>query len=88
MPKAKRLTICPREPVALSVAEASAFLGVSENTFRDAVDKGLLPPPRELLGRVLWDAEELHTAFRGLPRRGERVEYGAPGGVDWSRPAL
>ena len=87
MPRPRRLIDCPREPVGLSALEAASFLGVSENTLREAVERGLLPAPRELLGRVLWDADELSAAFRRLPRRGEIVETHALGGTDWTRPA-
>jgi predicted DNA-binding transcriptional regulator AlpA len=87
MARPRRSIECPREPVALSAAEAAAFMGVSEGTFREAVERGLFPAPRELLGRVLWDAEELHTAFRRLPRQGEVPQSAGPAGIDWRKPA-
>lgn len=87
MARAKKNVDCPRDPVALSAPAAAAFLGVSENTLRDAVDRGLLPRPRQLLGRVLWDADELHAAFRRLPQHGDKVENVFSGGPDWSNPS-
>ncbi len=83
MSRARRAIICPREPIGLSADEAGAYLGISANTFKSAVEKGLLPGPHELLGRLLWDAEELRSAFRGLPRRQSSGESAIPGEVDW-----
>lgn len=85
MSRPRRAIDCPREPIALSAPEAAAYLGVSETAFREAVEKGIFPKARTLLGRVLWDADELRAAFRGLPRQGEAPKVdGAP---DWGRPA-
>jgi predicted DNA-binding transcriptional regulator AlpA len=86
MARPRRSIECPRDPVGLSAPEAAAFVGVSETMFRDAVTKGLFPAPRELFGRVLWDAEEVYAAFRRLPRKGETRQDDFSG-VDWSRPA-
>ncbi len=83
MSRARRAIICPREPIGLSAEESGAYLGISANTFKSAVDKGLLPGPHELLGRLLWDAEELKSAFRGLPRRQTSSENLSSGEVDW-----
>lgn len=88
MSRARRSIECPREPIALSAIEAAAFMGVSEGTFREAVKRGIFPDGRDLLGRVLWDAEELHAAFRRLPRRGEAPRCAGPAGVDWRKPQL
>ena len=88
MTRPRRAVDCPREPIGLSAEEAAAFIGVAERTFAAAVEKGLMPGPRALLGRRLWDAEELKTAFHALPRRGlpEAGKLGEDTGaaVDWS----
>jgi hypothetical protein len=63
---AKRRIECPREPVGLSLGEAARFIGVSANTFQRAVDEHIMPPPRELFGRRIWDADEVLAAFRRL----------------------
>jgi hypothetical protein len=44
------------------------------------MEKGLFPQPHELFA-LLWDAEEVRSAFRALPRRGGSCNDA--GGVDW-----
>lgn len=73
-PRARKLIDCPRDPIGLSSEEAATFIGVSETLFHSAVDSGSLPSPRQLAGRLIWDAEELITAFRRLPRKGAAPE--------------
>jgi predicted DNA-binding transcriptional regulator AlpA len=79
MGRARRQIQCPRDPVGLSSAEAAALLGVSESLFCRAVQTGLMPRPRELFGRLLFDAEEVIAAYRRLPRRGDTGESGGAG---------
>jgi excisionase family DNA binding protein len=83
MSRARRQINCPRDPIGLSAEEAAAYLGVSATTFLAAVEKRLLPGPRELLGRVIWDADELRGAFRRLPQRGKSGQDGSDGGINW-----
>jgi hypothetical protein len=91
MSRPRRAIECPRDPVALSADEAAAFLRVCPGTFLAAVEKGLMPQPRRLLGRVLWDADELKTAFRQLPTRDlrekEKNEQDSVPSVDWTDAA-
>jgi len=82
MSRARRSIECPRDPIGLSSMEASAYLGISESTFKAAVEKGFFPGAHELFGRLLWDAEELRAAFRRLPRRGKAGQDEAD--IDWS----
>lgn len=91
MTRARHLLAAPREPIGLSAEESAAYLGVSCNTFLGAVRRGDMPQPRQLGSRSLWDADELRTAFRTLPRRGLR-EAADPGetadeAFDWSETA-
>ena len=83
MPRARRTIECPREPIGLSADEAAAFIGVSGGTFLAAVEQKIMPAPRMLFGRVLWDAEEVRMAFRRLPQKGRAHQDDAPGGTDW-----
>lgn len=69
-PRARKLIDCPRDPIGLSSEEAATFIGISESLFQSAVDAGSLPSPRQLGGRLIWDAEEVAVAFRRLPRKG------------------
>jgi predicted DNA-binding transcriptional regulator AlpA len=78
----RRAIECPREPIGLSAEEAAAFIGVSASTFQKAVDERLMPSPRTLFKRVLWDADEVRMAFRQLPQK-DRTDH-ADGGTDWS----
>jgi hypothetical protein len=85
MARRRREVECPREPIGLSAEEAAAFIGISLGTFENAVQQGLMPPARQLFGRNLWDADEIASAFRRLPKRqgsGKLVESQ----VDWRGP--
>ena len=59
---------------ALSAPEAALFVGINENMFRELVEEGVMPRPRMIRSRVLWDADELVLAFKSLPRQGEEPE--------------
>lgn len=83
MSRPRRQIACPRDPIGLSAEEAAAYLGICATTFQKAVDKGLLPAPRELLGRLLWDAEEVGAAFRLLPKKGAAGQHKSAGVIDW-----
>lgn len=50
------------------------MFGVSPSHFDTLVAGGVMPQPRELGGRVLWDTEELVEAWRAVPRRGQTAE--------------
>jgi predicted DNA-binding transcriptional regulator AlpA len=56
-------------PRGFNRAQAAAYIGVSENTFDTLVEQGLMPQPRKVLGRVIWDLLELDDAFSRLPYR-------------------
>lgn len=72
VPTASRLS--PRH--ALSAPEAALFVGINETLFRELVDEGVMPNPRVLRSRVLWDVDELTLAFKSLPRKNEVAEIG------------
>ena len=65
---------------ALSAPEAALFVGISETMFRELVSEGLMPRPREIRSRVLWDMDELVVAFRAFPRQGEAEPKAEAGG--------
>jgi len=64
----------PIDRIAYRRDEAAAALGVSETKFRDWEDRGLVPKAVRIDGVALYDAEELHLAWRsmrdGTGRRG------------------
>lgn len=58
---------CPREPIGLSREDAASYIGISAATFDKLVDDGLMPGPRKVYSRIVWDADEVAAAFRRLP---------------------
>ena len=62
----------PYWPLMLSDVQAAAYLGVSRETFRKAVEAGEFPRPVRSLGRrVLWHRPGLDRAAAALA--GERT---------------
>ena len=51
----------------LSRVEAAALCGVSPNTFDRLQADGLMPRPKRVYGRVLWDVRALDAAIDRLP---------------------
>lgn len=51
----------------LSRGEASAYAGVSPNTFDRMMGDGLMPGPKRVYNRVLWDVRALDSAIDALP---------------------
>lgn len=51
----------PYWPRGLSLAQAAAYVGVSENTFLEEVDDGLWPGPEERGRRRIWDRVDIDT---------------------------
>lgn len=66
-------------PIALSREQAAAYLGISPCHFDKAVDRGLLPKAKPILGRLTWDREALDTAYRAMPD----TEGNRPGANEW-----
>ncbi|MEZ5957761.1 MAG: hypothetical protein R3C27_11190 [Hyphomonadaceae bacterium] len=59
---------CPR---GLSRIEAARYVGVSPTTFDRLVAEGLMPQPKEIGTRRVYDRAQLDSAFDAL---GEGVE--------------
>ena len=51
----------------LGESEAAIYLSLSASFFRDLVKRGVMPPPRLIGKRRVWDVDELDIAFRALP---------------------
>lgn len=47
--------------------EAAGYVGVSPSTFDKLVKDGLMPNPKHVLARKIWDARALDLAFEALP---------------------
>jgi hypothetical protein len=56
--------------IGLTEAEAAASLSLSQSFFRQLVEDELMPRPRVVGGRRIYDPEELRLAYRSLPREG------------------
>lgn len=59
---------CPR---GLSRAEAARYVGVSPGTFDKLVSDGLMPTPKRVRTRLIYDREALDLAFSALGDEGE-----------------
>jgi len=57
-------------PRGLSRAVAARYVGVSPNTFDKMVRAGLMPGPKRVGARALWDRYQLDDAFEALPSDG------------------
>jgi excisionase family DNA binding protein len=74
MPSKK--TIAAFLPVrrGLAESEAAVYLSLSPSFFRRLVAQGLMPRPRLIGGRRIWDVEELDLVFKALPRERGDIE--------------
>ena len=65
--------------------EAAVYLSLSPSFFRKLVEQKLMPRPRVVAGRRIFDVEELDLAFKALPREGGEGEpIFAEGGNSWA----
>ena len=48
--------------------EAAVYLSLSPSFFRRLVERGLMPRPRVVGSRRIWDIDDLDHAFKTLPR--------------------
>jgi hypothetical protein len=62
------------------------FVGISETLFREMVQEGVMPRPRQIRSRLLWDTDELVLAFKSLPRQGEEAAPALKGWDDVVSP--
>ena len=58
-------------PRGLSRIVAAAYLGVSPSTFDRMILDGLMPKPKHIGARRIWDRRQLDLAFDDLPSDGE-----------------
>jgi hypothetical protein len=71
---------CP--PRGLSRVEASAYVNVSPSLFDQMIREGLMPKPKRVHSRTIWDRLALDAAFAALPDEGEK-----PADNPWHRGA-
>lgn len=72
----RRRDVAASLPIVLGLPEleAAAAVGVSQTKFREMVENGLMPQPRDCAGKLVYDIDELRAAFKALPHRGEDAE--------------
>ncbi|MDP4005125.1 AlpA family transcriptional regulator [Methylobacterium sp. NEAU K] len=59
----------PFAPKGLSRLEAARYVGVSTTTFDEMVRERLMPRPKLVGTRVLWDRAQIDLFFEALPER-------------------
>ena len=72
---ARRADVVAGLPVVFGLdrIQAAAAIGISATTFDQLVEDNLMPRPRMINTRKVWDVDELRQAFKSLPRDGEPV---------------
>ena len=80
---ARHRVLPPPTARLLSRAEASAYAGVSPTTFDRMTVDGLMPGPKKVYGRVLWDVRALDAAIDCLPGDGMSTEGVDTVSNDW-----
>ena len=65
MPRA-RLTPIALLPRGLSADEAARYIGVGRTKFDDLVQRGLMPRPKRIDGRIVFDRYAIDAAFSDL----------------------
>lgn len=72
---ARRSEITATLPIVFGLdrLQAAASIGVSATTFDTLVRDNLMPKPRLINTRRVWDVDEIRTSFKSLPREGEPV---------------
>ena len=54
-------------PLGLALEEVAAFVGISPNKYKELERRGLMPAPRIMDGRRVYDRELARAAFKRLP---------------------
>lgn len=64
-----RAHILPRSlpPIGLSRLEAAAYIAISPSKFDELVRDGLMPKPKKIGARRVWDRTKLERFFAALP---------------------
>lgn len=70
---AKRSEIVKYLPTVLGASEqeAAAWTGMSATMFRELVEEGVMPKPRQIRGRLIYDLDEVRAAFKSMPHKDE-----------------
>lgn len=70
--KRRRADVLPASlpPRGISRVEAAAYIGVSPSTFDKLIASGVMPAAKRLLGRTIWDRNQLDVCFDALDDSG------------------
>jgi predicted DNA-binding transcriptional regulator AlpA len=70
---ARRADVLPASlpPRGVSRVQAAAYIGVSPSTFDKLVADNLMPGPKKLRGRTVWDRKRLDECFDALDDGGD-----------------
>jgi hypothetical protein len=69
-------------PIGGSREIAAAFLSLSTAKFQELVERGLMPRPKRIDARLVWDLEEVRLAFKALPSEDDRSDDNSWSDVD------
>lgn len=72
----RRRDIAASLPIVFGIdrLQAAASIGVCATTFDKLIADKLMPTPRLINSRKVWDVDELRAAFKSLPKDGEPGE--------------
>jgi excisionase family DNA binding protein len=72
-------------PRGLSRKQAAEYIGVSPSHFDKLLHDGVMPPPKRLGGRVVWDRHQLDRAFNALDADSSWHDDDATDANSWDR---
>lgn len=64
-------------PRGLNRIQSAAYIGIGPTKFDELVEAGVMPKPKRIGGRVIWDRRRLDEAFSALPGDEEPNEWDA-----------
>ena len=66
LPPIRRPAVSPPSRRGLSRVEAAQYIGVSPSTFDKMISDGIMPGPKRIYSRTVWDRRALDLAFEAL----------------------
>lgn len=71
-------------PRGMSREEAARYVGVSPAKFDEMIARKMMPKPRQMDRRTIWDRVELDTSFSDLPHQEHKNVFDRAFGRDTS----